>query len=214
MLLARLVGRAALRRTLSLIRPQLKPSSLPVGGVDALAGVEVLGIPRGMVTVDALVKKAAARVVLSTPVSPGKFLVLIDGGVAEVEESLAEAERIAGDQLIDRFLLPFAHEQLEPAVFGVLPPRSDGAIGLVETSTSCAGIRSADAALKAADVKIVVLHLSVGIGGKCYYAFSGELFSVEASVEAAAGSLEGCDTLLGTEIIACPHPDFIAALGI
>jgi len=199
---------------LSLIRPQLKPSSLPVGSVEAFAGVEVLGIPRGMVTVDALVKKAAARVMLSTPVSPGKFLVLFDGTMAEVEESLLEAERTAGDQLVDRFLLPYAHQQLEPAVFGVLPPRPDGAVGLVETSTACAGLLSADAALKAAEVTLVVIHLSVGIGGKCYYAFAGELFAVEASVEAAVGALAGGDRLLGTEIIARPHPDFIAALGV
>ncbi|NOZ00416.1 MAG: BMC domain-containing protein [Deltaproteobacteria bacterium] len=199
---------------MSLIRPNLKPSFLPLGGVEAFAGVEVQGIPRGMVTVDALVKKAAARVVLSTPVTPGKFLVLFDGSVAEVEESFSQAEVTAGDQLIDGFMLPYAHEQLEPAVFGVHPPGSDGAIGLVETATSCSGIRSADAALKAAKVDVLVLHLSVGIGGKCYYAFRGELFDVQASVEAAAGALDGCETLLGTEIIARPHPDFIAALGV
>jgi len=167
-----------------------------------------------MVTVDALVKKAAARVVLSTPVTPGKFLVLFDGGVAEVEESLAEAEQVAADQLVDRFMLPYAHAQLEPAIFGVLPPRPDAAIGLVETATTCSGILSADAALKAADVFIVVIHPSIGIGGKCYYAFAGELFAVEASVQAAKDSLEGRDRLLGTEVIARPHPDFITALGV
>lgn len=199
---------------MSLIRPQFSPSSLPLGSQEAFAGVEVSGIPRGLVCVDALVKKAQVRVVLATPVTPGKFLILLDGGVAEVEESLAEAEARAGDQLIDRFLLPFAHPQLEPAVFGVVPARPEAALGLIETATACSGLRSADAALKAAPVALAVLHLSAGIGGKCYYAFAGELCDVEASVKAASDTLEGSERLLSTEVIARPHPEFLAALGI
>ncbi len=199
---------------MSLTRPQFTPSSLPLGSPEAFAGVEVSGIPRGLVCVDALVKKAEARVVLATPVTPGKFLILFDGGIAEVEESLAEAVARAGDLLIDRFLLPFAHPQLEPAVFGVVPSRPEGAMGLVETATACSGLRSADAALKAAPVTLAVLHLSAGIGGKCWYAFVGELFDVEASVNAASEALLGSDLLLSTEVIARPHPEFLAALGI
>lgn len=199
---------------MSLARPHFSPSSLPLGSQEAFAGIEVSGIPRGLVCVDAFVKKAEVRVVLATPVSPGKFLILLDGGVAEVEESLAEAEAKAGDLLIDRFLLPFAHPQLEPAVFGVVPPRPSGAMGLVETATACSGLRSADAALKAAKVTLAVLHLSVGIGGKCWYAFMGELYDVEASVQAAVDVLAGSDRLLSTEVIARPHEEFLAALGL
>ena len=197
---------------MSLHTPRFAPVPASFVGVEAFAGLEVHNISRGLVAVDALVKKAASRVVLATPVSPGKFLILMDGSVAEVEESLLEAERVAGDLAVDRFLLPFAHAQLEPAVFGKLPKRPDGSIGLVETATTCSGLRSADAALKAADVTLAVLHLSVGIGGKCYYAFVGELFDVQASV-AAAAERAGAQ-LLGTEIIAAPHPEFLDALGI
>jgi len=198
----------------SLIRPHLTPCTLPLGSEEALAGVEVSGIPRGLVCVDALVKKAPVRVMLTTPITPGKFLILFDGGVAEVEESVNEAERVAADQLIDRLFLPFAHPQLEPAAFGVVPPRPEGAIGLVETATACSGLRSADAALKAAPVTLAVLHLSAGIGGKCYYALAGELYDVEASVSAAADSLAGTERLLSTEVIARPHPEFLQALGL
>jgi len=198
---------------LGLRTPRFDPAPASFDRVEAFAGLEVVGIPRGLVAVDALVKKAASRVVLAAPVSPGKFLILIDGAVAEVEESLLEAERIIGDQLIDRFMLPFAHPQLEPAVFGALPERPDDSIGIVECATTCAGIRSCDAALKAAPVAMLVIHLSAGIGGKCWYAFAGDLFDVQASVAAAADSLAG-KGLLSTEVIANPHPEFVAALGI
>lgn len=198
---------------MSLRTPRFEPIPSSFDGVEAFAGVEVYGIPRGLVAVDALVKKALSRVVLASPVSPGKFLILIDGGVAEVEESLLEAERVAGDQLIDRFFLPYAHEQLEPAVFGKVLPRPEGALGIVETATTSAGLRSADAALKAAPVIMAVIHLAVGIGGKCYYAFSGDLYDVQASAEAASRCLEG-GGLLGVEVIARPHAEFLEAIGI
>lgn len=187
--------------------PQLDP--LP----EALAGLEVQGIARGLVCIDALVKKAASRVILASPVSPGKFLILLDGSVAEVEESLLEAERIAGDQLIDRFMLAFGHPRLEPALFGQVPECTDGSLGIVECSTSCSGIRSCDAALKAAPVDMRVIHLSAGIGGKCWYAFSGNLDDVQASTAAARAILEQGGRLLGTEIIPAPHPEFLDSLG-
>lgn len=198
---------------MSLTPPTFLPApdltTIPV----AFAGIEVLGIARGFVCLDALVKKANTRICLAATVTPGKFLILIDGSVAEVEESLLEAERIAADKLIDRFFLPFAHSQLEKAVFGPTVNPKTGAIGIIECSTTCSGIRSADAALKAADVILNVIHLSAGIGGKCYYAFSGDLFDVEASVTAASEGA-GPDRLLGTEIIANPHPEFIMSLGV
>ncbi len=198
---------------MALTTPRFPPPDL-AKPPEALAGLEVSGIPRGLVCVDVLVKRAASRVVLANPVSPGKFLILIDGAVAEVEESLLEAERIAGDQTIDRFFLPFAHEQLERGLFGATTPCGDGSLGIIECATTCAGIRSCDAALKAAQVALQVIHLSAGIGGKCWYAFAGELYDVQASVQAAADILSGDGKLLGTEIIAAPHPEFLDALGL
>lgn len=175
--------------------------------------MEISGIARGLVAVDALVKRATVRVVLANTVTPGKFLILLDGSVAEVEESLLSAEAIAGDLLVDRLFLPHVHQQLEPAIFGESGPTDDLSIGIVECATACSGIRAADAALKMAQTRLLVIHLSAGIGGKCYFALSGDLYDVEASVEAAV-NVAGDGRLLGSEIIANPHPEFLAALGI
>lgn len=198
---------------MALQTPTFVPAPDLARAPECLAGVEVQSIARGLVAVDALVKKAAARVVLANPVSPGKFLVLLDGTVAEVEESLLEAERVAGEQAIDRLFLPYAHRQLEPAVFGVFPPRPDASVGLVETDTACAGLRAADAALKAAEVTLCVLHLSAGIGGKCWFAMAGDLEDVQAAAKAAADGA-GPTHLLATEIIPNPHVEFLQALGL
>ncbi len=198
---------------MSLNTPRFVPAPDLAEIPEALAGLEIQSIARGLVAVDALVKKAKSRVVLANPVSPGKFLILMDGSVAEVEESLLEAERIAGEQRIDRLFLPYAHRQLEPAVFGQLPSRPDASVGIVECDTTCSGLRAADAALKAAHVELMVLHLSAGIGGKCWFAFAGDLFDVQASVQAASDAASESH-LLGTEVIPNPHEEFLAALGL
>jgi microcompartment protein CcmL/EutN len=199
---------------LSLWRPTFVPSNLPLGGAEAFAGVEVQSIARGFVVNDALVKKARARIMLATAITPGKFLILFDGSVADCEESLSEATLVAGSELIDSFFLPYAHDAIEPAVFGVYKPRGEGALGIVETATACSGIYSCDAALKAAPVVLALLHLSAGIGGKCFYVLCGELCDIEASVEAAKDRLSSTSRLVATEIIPRPHEEFLKGLGL
>ncbi len=82
----------------------------------ALALLEVSSIARGVVVADAVAKRARIELLQCGPVSPGKYLVLFAGGVAEVDESLAAGAAAAGDSLLDRLFLPQAHEQLLPAV--------------------------------------------------------------------------------------------------
>ena len=83
-------------------------------------------------------------------------------------------------------------------------------LGLVETGTVAAGILAADGAAKAADVKLLRLHLARGIGGKSILSLTGELFAVQAAVEAGAAAAEISGNLVATRIIANPHPDLAA----
>ncbi len=69
-----------------------------------------------------------------------------------------------------------------------------------------AALRSADAACKAAEVRLQLLHLARGIGGKAWFIVRGSLESVEASV-AAATQAAGDGLLAGAEVIARPHLD-------
>ena len=59
-----------------------------------------------------------------------------------------------------------------------------------------------------------MIHLSAGIGGKCWYAFAGELYDVQASVLAATNAIDQGGKLLGSEIIPAPHPEFLESLGL
>ena len=48
-----------------------------------------------------------------------------------------------------------------------------------------------DAAVKAAEVWLLEMKLAVGIGGKGYFSLTGELYQIQAAVEAATGAVPG-----------------------
>jgi microcompartment protein CcmL/EutN len=172
----------------------------------AIGLLEIESIARGIVAADAVAKKAPVHLLLCEPITPGKILVLFDGGVAEVDESLKTGIEIAADRLIDKLFLAQAHPQLSPGIAGrlVRPPLSS--LGVVETNTVATCLLSADAALKAADVALAHLELARGIGGKGYFTVSGEQHQVEAALLAAAAAIEP-SSLVATELIPRPHSE-------
>jgi microcompartment protein CcmL/EutN len=182
---------------------------------EALGIVEVQSIARGIVVSDAIAKKAPVQILQSHPISPGKHLVILAGGVAEVEESMAAGIAVAGATLVDRLLLPQAHPQLAPMVaggatsLGAHAPPPGGlvdSVAIVETYSVCGAVIAADAACKAADVSLVDMRLGVGLGGKAFFTLSGPLWAVEAAVAAGQGVIDQ-GLLVGVEIIAAPHED-------
>ncbi len=160
-----------------------------------------------MVVADALVKKATVRISFAEAVTPGKYLLIFSGPVAEVEESFKAAEEVGGALVIDRLLLP----QLDPGVARALDGKADlmrpgESVGIVETHTVAAAIKAADTAAKRANVRITRLHLAKGIGGKGYFTLAGPQADVEAALEGAGASIEP-NLLVTTEIIERPHRD-------
>ena len=184
---------------------------LPSQPGQALGMVEISSIARGYVVLDALVKRAESRVLMGAAVTPGKFLIAFDGPVAEVEESVAAATETADAMAIDRLFLPGPHEQVIPGLFNVYPDAEVDALGIAEFGTVCAAIRGLDQALKEGEVDLVTIRLASSIDGKGYFAITGELFFVEASIDRAVET-GGKAHLINREIIARPHPDFVRYL--
>ena len=79
---------------------------------EALALLELRSLARGLRSLDALVKKAPVEVLEANLIEPGRFLILIAGGVAEVEVSLEAALATADDDIVDQMLLADAHPEL------------------------------------------------------------------------------------------------------
>jgi microcompartment protein CcmL/EutN len=180
---------------------------------EAVALLEIASLARGVVCADAAVKRAPVELLLTEAVSPGKYLLLFGGGVAEVGEALEAAERAAADSKLDRLWLPQVHPQVLPALRagrdGLLAgaaAHAGASAGVVELITVAAAIRAADAACKAADVKLQMLHVARGIGGKAWFVVRGALADVEAAVSAAQAAA-GDGLLAGAEIIPRPHSE-------
>jgi microcompartment protein CcmL/EutN len=172
----------------------------------AIALLEVDSIARGILVGDAIVKRAFVSIALAEPVSPGKYLLLFGGGVAEVEESLKAGVEVAGSTLLDKLFLPQAARRLLEALEGKFALGWGDSFGIVETHTVGSALLAADTALKRAEVWLRRLHLARGIGGKGYFVLSGPLHMIQTAVEAAAAAIEP-QLLKATEIIERPHPD-------
>jgi microcompartment protein CcmL/EutN len=180
----------------------------------ALAVLEVASIARGLTVVDAMVKRAMVRVLRADPLTPGKYLIVIAGGEADVEEALDAGRTAAGPTEIDVLLLPHVHDAILAALDDQLAdpgPTGSSSLGVLELSTVAATLAAADAALKAAHTSLVALHLARGIGGKGYFALAGSQDSVEAAIEAGDSAVVP-EARAGREIIPRPHPDTAFAL--
>lgn len=156
----------------------------------ALALIEFNSIAAGIQAADAMVKRAPIDMIRSGTVQPGKYLVLIGGQVADVEEAFASGCTVGGSCVVDRILLPQVHPEVVSAVGGGRQPESNDALGIIETSTVAAAIHAADAGVKGAHVQLVEVRLADGLGGKGIVLFSGMVADVEAAIEIGCGVLE------------------------
>lgn len=172
----------------------------------ALALLELDSIARGILVGDVIVKRAPVAIALADPVSPGKYLLLFGGGVAETEESFKAGIEAAGASLLDKLFLPQAASALLDGLRGKLDQTWGNSFGMVETHSVASTLLAADSALKRAEVRLRRLHLARGIGGKGYFVLAGELPMIQVALEAAASAIEP-QLLLTTEVIQSPHPD-------
>jgi microcompartment protein CcmL/EutN len=176
------------------------------GVYTALGLLEIQSIARGYTVTDAMVKKAPVTVVESRAVTPGKYVILVSGDVAEVDEAMKAGLAAARDTLLDQLFLPQAHAQLGPRLRGEAPPKVPlEALSIVETSSVASTLLAADAACKAAEVILLEMRLAAGIGGKGYFTMTGELYQIQAATDAATA--QAGPWLVGKEIIPRPHRD-------
>lgn len=173
----------------------------------AIALIEFSSIATGIMAGDAMVKRAPIAVLKAGTVHNGKYLVLIGGSVAAVEESYARGISVGEDQVIDRVILPDVHVQVHAAVLGARNPCSQEALGVIETSTVAATLQSTDAGVKGANVDIVQIRLADDLGGKAIAIFTGKVEAVEAAVQIAANAVTNPEFWVRQTIIPYLHSD-------
>jgi microcompartment protein CcmL/EutN len=172
----------------------------------ALALLDFSSIAVGIEAADAMVKRAQIDVIKTGTVQPGRYLVLIGGVVAEVEESLAAGREVGGSTVLDFVLLPQVHPEVVDAIGGGRVPEAIDALGVIETATVAAAIHSADAGIKGAKVRLLEVRMADGLGGKGIVLFSGLIADVEAAVEIGVSVLERVELLVRQVVIPQLHP--------
>lgn len=178
----------------------------------AIALLEFSSVAVGVLSGDAMVKRAPVEVTYAGTVHPGKYLVLVGGDVASVEESYAAGLDAGREVLVDRIFLPAVHPEVVRVLRGMRGRVTREGLGVVETATAAAAVGAADRGLKGAEVDLVELKLADRLGGKAYCVFSGTVSDIEAAVEVAVGGLASPDALVAKVIIPDLHPEMLANL--
>ena len=149
----------------------------------ALALIELDSIAIGIEAGDAMAKRSPIDVLYAGTVHPGKYLVLVGGAVADVEEALDAGRAVGGSSILDTVLLADIHPDVVAALRGARRTAATEALGVIETETVAAIIDAADAGVKGARARLLELRLADDIGGKAYLLFGGPVADVEAAVE-------------------------------
>ena len=173
----------------------------------ALSLVEFGSIAAGIQAADAMVKRAPINVIQAGTVQPGKYLVLVGGLTADVEESLAAGREVGRDAILDIVFLPQVHPAVVAALRGGRSLEASEALGVLETTSVAAAIRAADAGVKGAQVELVEVRLADGLGGKGIVLYSGLVADVEIAVALGVESLESPDQLLRQVVIPQLHEE-------
>ena len=173
----------------------------------AIGLLELSSIAVGILAGDAMVKRSPVEVIYAGTVHPGKFLVLVAGAVAHVEEALLAGREAGTGVLIDEIFLPDAHPGVAAALGGERRAGGRDALGIVETATVAAIVGAADRGLKGAEVELQELRYADDLGGKAYCLFDGAVADVEAALEAAVSGLARPDLLVSQVVIPRIHDE-------
>ena len=172
----------------------------------AIGVVEFSDIPTGMVATDAMLKRAPISLIRSGTITAGRYLTLIGGTPASVDESLRAGLLAGGEYVLDHVFLADVHAQLYEGMLGARRTAGAGSFAVLETETVAANVRAVERALKATNVELVEIRLGdQGLAGKGVSIVRGELHDVEAAVALAVAELAEVGSEVSTQIVSAPH---------
>jgi microcompartment protein CcmL/EutN len=172
--------------------------------MNSIGLIELTSIAAGMQAADIMLKTAAVELIISRTICSGKYMVLIGGDVAEVQSSVDAAANQIEFAVIDTFVIPNVHPEIFPALAGQNNVSELEALGIIESFSVASLIEGADAAVKAASVKLIEVRLAMALGGKAFCTLTGEVAAVTSAVEAGARIIADKGLLVNKVVI--PHP--------
>ncbi|MGL5722674.1 MAG: BMC domain-containing protein [Brevinema sp.] len=173
----------------------------------SIATIEFRSIARGIETADAMMKMASVHLLRSSTVCPGKYLIIIEGDVASVQESIQVGLSVGSPYIVSHTVIPNINEQVIHAIEGSTFPEKGSALGVLEYYAIVDAILGADIASKAANVQIIEIRLGFAIGGKAFVTMTGSVSEIESAISAARESTKDTGMLLETCVIPSIDPD-------
>ena len=172
----------------------------------AIAVIEFDHIPDGMSATDAMLKKAPIAFVKCGTITRGRYLTLIGGTTASVDEALGEGLAQGGASVLDHLFLADVHPRVYEAVLGRRKPGNAGALAIIETDTVAANVRAAEAALKGTPVDLIEIRLAdTGLSGRGLSVYQGALPDIEAAIDIVTRYVGQSGGQLRHRIISSPH---------
>ena len=178
-------------------------------GMTALGMLELSSIGVALAAEDAMLKAADVNLLIARTICSGKYMIMVGGETTEVQSSVEAGIAASAEALIDSLVIPQVDKCLFPAISGVvdLQEGEQDALGILEAFSVTAIIEGADAAVKAADVKLFKIHVAMAIGGKGFLLLCGAVSDVEAAIEAGAREIGKRGLLVSRVVIPNPEPE-------
>jgi microcompartment protein CcmL/EutN len=173
----------------------------------AIAMIELNSIAKGVEAADEMLKSADVALVMAQPICAGKYMALVTGDVDSVERAAEVGKAVAGEFLVDDFVIPNVHSSVFPALTATTRIHEIDSLAVIETFSVASCIMAADAAVKTADVDLIEIRCATGLGGKSFLYLTGDVSSVNSAVEAGIEVLKGTGLILSHVVIPSPTPD-------
>ncbi len=173
----------------------------------AIGVIESSSIAKGFEVCDAMAKASLVDILEASPICPGKYMIIVGGLVADVKSAVEAGMEMAGECMIDHLVIPNIDDQVFAAINRTSEIGNVEAIGIIETYSVASGISAADIAVKAADVELIEVRLSRGMGGKTFILMTGTVADVNSAVTSACEIVEQDGLLAAFSVIPAPHED-------
>lgn len=175
----------------------------------AIGLIEYSSIAKGIGSADAMVKAANVELVISRTICSGKYMNLVAGDVQAVKQAVMAGEDYAQESVIDTFVIPNVHPDVFPAMSGSTQIVKLDALGIIESFSIASLVEGADAAAKAAEVKLIEIRLAMALGGKAFVTLTGSVGAVESAVEAGAEVVSKAGQLVNKVVIPSPRKELL-----
>jgi microcompartment protein CcmL/EutN len=180
--------------------------------LESIGFLELNSIAKGIESVDFMLKTAEVRLIMAKASCPGKYYIMIAGGVSQVEQAMRVGTDNGGKHVVGKLLIPRIHPDVIHGINMSDVPTEISAIGVMEYYSATGSIIAADAAVKAAAVRIIEIRLATGIAGKSFVILTGDVSAVEQAVQNGIEAAREEALLINKVVLAHPEKALIESL--